>query len=109
MSNIRVLIIRYPPRRNGVRGWKKKENAFHRDFHLPDWLDGVERETELALKRRIVRGQSTEEDLEQKMETTRAPCRAARSLDFRGRGRLLSVLAAVSRARGGGGRGREEC
>lgn len=44
---------------------EEKKNAFHRDFHLPDWLDGVERETELALKRRIVRGQSTE-DLEQK-------------------------------------------
>lgn len=67
------------------RGREKKKNAFHRDFHLPDWLDGVERETELALKRRIVRGQSTE-DVERKKGKPLAPRVADHSTSGEGGG-----------------------
>lgn len=83
-----------------VRGWKKRKKkkpfAFHRDFHLPDWL-GVGRETELALKRRIVRGQSTEEVWNKKGNHLRPVSRSQITrLPGKGAG-MLSVLAAVSR------------
>lgn len=85
-----------------VRGWKKQKKkkrkpfAFHRDFHLPDWL-GVGRETELALKRRIVRGQSTEEVWNKKGNHLRPVSRSQITrLPGKGAG-MLSVLAAVSR------------
>lgn len=100
ISNIRVLIMRYQGNGSAwVEETKKKKRkpfAFHRDFHLPDWL-GVGRETELALKRRIVRGQSTEEVWNKKGNHLRPVSRSQITrLPGKGAG-MLSVLAAVSR------------